>query len=45
MGARYTDAGQILALYGAEAVGAGMDPIVADLTDDDLAGFVDGWDA
>ncbi len=45
MGARYTDAGQILALYGADSGGNGMDPIVVGLTDEDLAGFMDGWDA
>jgi len=45
MGARYTDAGQILALYGNAEAGLVLDPIVAGLTDDDLAGFMDGWDA
>jgi hypothetical protein len=45
MGSRYTDMGQILALYGPNAGGNGLDPIVAGLTDEDLADFIDGWDA
>lgn len=44
MGPRYDDADDILALYGA-AECEGMDLIVASLTDEDLAGFLDGWDA